>query len=76
MENIDIYIGGSFCANTGSDLAYFSGWIAFDCDPQPLSGSSITLYNNKEDYIKLCGVNVYGESNEVSQLYLEDIEDL
>ena len=48
MEDIEIKIGDTICANTGSPITQDHGWYTFDC-PEPLRGTTITFTNQKDD---------------------------
>ena len=60
MRDVDIYIDDTLCISTGDLSGYDYDWETFECT-EPIIGSSITLQNNKDDELMLCGVNVYGE---------------
>ena len=64
MEDVNIFVGDELCYRTPSDLTDESDWVTFECY-EPLTGSSITLDNDKSDTrLYLCGINVYGPEPE------------
>merc|ERR1719331_1445677 len=59
LHNVDILVGGQFCANTGSIGQ--GATVKYDC-PSPLTGNEIMLRSKTTMLITVCGFQAYGRA--------------
>jgi len=59
LHNVDIYVGGQKCANTGSIGQ--GATVKFNC-ATPLAGNEVMLRSNSGTYLTVCGFQVYGSA--------------
>jgi len=59
LHNVDILVGGQFCANTGSIGQ--GATVKYDC-PSPLTGNEIMLRSKTGMLITVCGFQAYGRA--------------
>jgi len=57
LHNVDIYVGGQLCANTGSIAQ--GATVRFNC-ATPLAGNEVMLRSTNGMLITVCGFQVYG----------------